>query len=108
MALAIKHKDVEFGVGDTVKVYQAGSRVPVLLCSAGELEDLTGEGLALGLDSGPVFEKGLRSNAIEMVSGMRIVVVNDANKIIKTEPSKVKNKLQKRPSRSDIEGSTNF
>jgi Stage II sporulation protein E (SpoIIE) len=63
---------------DTVKVYQAGSRVPVLLCSAGELEDLTGEGLALGLDSGPVFEKGLRSNAIEMSPGMRIVVVNDA------------------------------
>lgn len=68
---------LEIGEG-VVKVYQAGSRVPVLLCSAGELEDLTGDGLALGLDSGPVFEKGLRSNAIEMSPGMRIVVVNDA------------------------------
>jgi hypothetical protein len=68
---------LELGEG-TVEVYQAGARVPVLLCAAGELEDLTGEGLALGLDSGPVFEKGLRSNTIEMSTGMRIVVLNDA------------------------------
>ena len=63
---------------DEAKIYQAGSRVPVVLCSAGELEDLTAEGFALGLDSGPVFEKGLRENTLQMTKGMRLVVLNDA------------------------------
>lgn len=69
---------LEVGEGAEIKVYQAGSRVPVVLCAAGELEDLTAEGLALGLDSGPVFEKGLRSAKLDMAAGMRLVVLNDA------------------------------
>jgi serine phosphatase RsbU (regulator of sigma subunit) len=69
---------LEVGEDAAVKLYQAGARVPVVLCAAGELEDLTAEGLALGLDSGPVFEKGLRSNKLELAAGMRLVVVNDA------------------------------
>lgn len=64
--------------GKEAKIYQAGARVPVILCAAGELEDLTAEGIALGLDAGPVFEKGLKSQAVEMGSGMRLVLVNDA------------------------------
>lgn len=68
---------VEIGA-EQVKIYQAGARVPVVLCVAGELEDLTAEGLALGLDSGPVFEKGLRPNEFELTSGMRLVLLNDA------------------------------
>lgn len=64
--------------GEEAKIYQAGARVPVLLCSAGALEDLTAEGLALGLDSGPVFENGLRPNTVAMAKGMRLVVLNDA------------------------------
>ncbi len=68
---------VEVG-SDNIKIYQAGARVPVVLCVAGELEDMAAEGLALGLDSGPVFEKGLRPNEFEMTSGMRLVLLNDA------------------------------
>src|SRR5690606_15725645 len=64
--------------GDQAKVYQAGARTPVLLCAAGQIEDLTAEGLALGLDAGPVFEKGLKSQTIAMSSGMRLVVLNEA------------------------------
>lgn len=68
---------VEVGA-EQIMLYQAGSRVPAVLCVAGALEDLTAEGLALGLDSGPVFEKGLRPNELEMASGMRLVLLNDA------------------------------
>ena len=49
-----------------------------MLCAAAELEELTAEGLALGLDSGPVFEKGLRSNSVQMSPGMRLILINDA------------------------------
>jgi hypothetical protein len=60
------------------KLYQAGFRAPVLLCAAGRVSELHAEGLALGLDEGQVFEKGLRSTPIKLTQGMRIVIANDA------------------------------
>ncbi|MEM7201122.1 MAG: SpoIIE family protein phosphatase [Planctomycetota bacterium] len=63
---------------DEVKVYQAGDRSPVLVCRAGEAYEEAGEGLALGLDEGPVFEKGLRRAAVAMAQGVRLVMANEA------------------------------
>ena len=65
-------------IGEAVKLYQAGCRVPVVVCAAGELSDVMAEGLALGLDSGPVFEKGLRSEPVLTSPGVRIVLLNEA------------------------------
>ena len=39
---------------------------------------LNDEGIALGLDAGPVFEKSLRPQEIEMSPGVRLVFGNDA------------------------------
>jgi len=63
---------------DEAKLYQAGFRAPVLLCSAGRVSELHAEGLALGLDEGQVFEKGLRSTAVKLTQGMRVVIANEA------------------------------
>ncbi|MHC4516681.1 MAG: SpoIIE family protein phosphatase [Planctomycetota bacterium] len=64
--------------GNQAKILQCGARVPVLLCARGEVEQLEAEGIALGLDEGPVFEKGLRSRKLDLASGMRLVLLNDA------------------------------
>ena len=40
--------------------------------------ELAAEGLALGLDDGPVFEKGLRSEKLEITAGVRLVQTNEA------------------------------
>lgn len=61
-----------------VKLYQAGDKTPLWICSAGEVLELNADGLALGLDAGPVFEKGLRSESIEMQPGTRLVMTNDS------------------------------
>jgi Stage II sporulation protein E (SpoIIE) len=63
---------------DEAKIYQCGARVPVLLCARGEVQELSAEGIALGLDEGPVFEKGLRSQKVQLTSGTRLVLLNDA------------------------------
>ena len=63
---------------DEVKLYQAGFRPPLLVCAAGRVTEVHAEGLALGLDDGPVFEKGLRSTAVPVSQGVRLVVANDA------------------------------
>ncbi|MEZ5964494.1 MAG: hypothetical protein R3F56_11660 [Planctomycetota bacterium] len=63
---------------DEIKLYQAGVRTPALLCTAGTVEDVVADGLALGLDEGPVFEKQLRSTRIPLAQGVRVVIVNDA------------------------------
>ncbi len=68
---------IEFG-GDEAKLYQAGYRAPTWLCSRGELQAISAEGLALGLDEGSVFEKALRSTKIPLAQGVRIVQVNEA------------------------------
>lgn len=60
------------------KLYQAGARVPLLICQRGEVLELHAEGLALGLDDGPVFEKSLRPQEIAMSPGVRLVLGNDA------------------------------
>ena len=60
------------------KLYQAGARTPLLICSRGEVLELNAEGIALGLDDGPVFEKSLRPQPIEMSPGVRLVFGNDA------------------------------
>ncbi|MBK8975082.1 MAG: SpoIIE family protein phosphatase [Planctomycetes bacterium] len=68
---------LEFGDGE-VKLYQAGYRAPLWICQAGEVLELAAEGIALGLDEGPVFEKGLRSQRIPVQFGVRLVQTNDA------------------------------
>lgn len=60
------------------KLYQAGARSPLLICQRGEVLELNAEGLAIGLDDGPVFEKSLRPQEIEMSPGIRLVLGNDA------------------------------
>lgn len=68
---------IEFADGEA-KLYQAGYRAPLWICSAGQVLELAAEGLALGLDAGPVFEKGLRSEKIPMQPGVRLVQTNEA------------------------------
>ena len=63
---------------DGCKLYQAGARTPLLICQRGEVLELNAEGLALGLDDGPVFEKSLRPQEIAMSPGTRLVLGNDA------------------------------
>ncbi|MEO6596902.1 MAG: SpoIIE family protein phosphatase [Planctomycetota bacterium] len=63
---------------DGAKLYQAGARSPLLICQRGEVLELNAEGLALGLDDGPVFEKSLRPQDITMSPGTRLVLGNDA------------------------------
>ena len=63
---------------DEIKLYQVGMRTPALMCVAGRVEEVLAEGLALGLDEGPVFEKQLRSTKIPVAQGVRVVLVNDA------------------------------
>ena len=60
------------------KLYQAGARAPLWICQRGELLELAAEGLALGLDDGPVFDKALRSQEVTMNPGTRLVLVNEA------------------------------
>jgi hypothetical protein len=63
---------------DGCKLYQAGARTPLLICQRGDVLELNAEGLALGLDDGPVFEKSLRPQEITMSPGTRLVLGNDA------------------------------
>jgi HAMP domain-containing protein len=63
---------------DEAKLYQAGVRQGVLVCARGEVLEYSAEGLALGLDDGPVFDKSLRSTPIPITPGVRCVLVNDA------------------------------
>jgi hypothetical protein len=60
------------------KLYQAGARTPLLICQRGEVLELNAEGIAIGLDDGPVFEKALRPQEIAMSPGVRLVLGNDA------------------------------
>jgi serine phosphatase RsbU (regulator of sigma subunit) len=60
-----------------IKLYQAGFRPPLLVCAAGRVKQSQAEGLALGLDDGPVFEKGLRSTAVPVSQGVRVVLANE-------------------------------
>lgn len=64
--------------GDEAKLYQAGARAPLWICSGGEVSELSADGLALGLDEGPVFEKGLRPEKVPMPPGVRLVLTNEA------------------------------
>lgn len=63
---------------DGTKLYQAGMRTPLLICQRGEVLELNAEGIAIGLDDGPVFEKSLRPQEIAMSPGIRLVLGNDA------------------------------
>lgn len=63
---------------DAAKLYQAGDKTPLWICQAGEVLELNADGIALGLDAGPVFEKGLRSEKLEMRGGTRLVLTNEA------------------------------
>lgn len=60
------------------KLYQAGARAPLLICQRGDVLELNAEGIAIGLDDGPVFEKSLRPQEIAMSPGTRLVLGNDA------------------------------
>ena len=68
---------VQLGSEEAV-LYQAGARAPLLICSAGQVTQREAEGLALGLDQGPVFEKALRSVKIPVTAGVRLILVNEA------------------------------
>jgi len=68
--------------GSEAKLYQAGARAPLWICQRGEVLELSAEGLALGLDDGPVFDKALRPQEIAMSSGTRLLVVNEATQRI--------------------------
>ncbi|MCC6783608.1 MAG: SpoIIE family protein phosphatase [Planctomycetes bacterium] len=68
---------IEYGA-EEAKLYQAGFGAPLWICRAGEVLELSAEGLALGLDDGPVFEKSLRSEKIDVTTGVRLVQSNDA------------------------------
>lgn len=63
---------------DGCKLYQAGARMPLLICQRGEVLELHAEGIAIGLDDGPVFEKSLRPQEIAMSPGVRLVLGNEA------------------------------
>ncbi|HLQ37427.1 MAG TPA: SpoIIE family protein phosphatase [Planctomycetota bacterium] len=63
---------------DGARLFQAGARSPLLICTRGEVLELAAEGIALGLDDGPVFEKALRPQEIQLVPGIRLCLVNDA------------------------------
>lgn len=63
---------------DQAKLYQAGARAPLLFCSRGDVLELAAEGIALGLDDGPVFEKSLRPQELQLAPGMRLLLVNEA------------------------------
>ncbi|MGE3174369.1 MAG: PP2C family protein-serine/threonine phosphatase [Planctomycetota bacterium] len=60
------------------KLYQAGARAPMLICQRGEVREQAAEGLALGLDDGPVFDKALRPQEVPMSPGTRVLLVNEA------------------------------
>ena len=64
--------------GEEAKLYQAGARAPLWICSGGEVSELSADGIALGLDEGPVFEKGLRPEKVPMPPGLRLVLTNEA------------------------------
>ena len=68
---------LQFGP-DGAKLYQAGARAPLLICTRGQVMELSAEGIALGLDDGPVFEKALRPQEIQTAPGIRFVLVNEA------------------------------
>lgn len=65
-------------LGDEATLFQAGYRAPLWICAAGELREVHGEGLALGLDSGPVFDRGLEGARVPLRPGVRLVQTNAA------------------------------
>ena len=54
------------------------ARAPLWICQRGETLELAAEGLALGLDDGPVFDRALRPQELQMSPGVRLVLVNEA------------------------------
>jgi len=63
---------------DGAKLYQAGARAPLLVCQRGEVREVAAEGLALGLDDGPVFDKALRPQEVATTPGVRMLLANEA------------------------------
>lgn len=55
-------------------VYIAGHRAPFYACRGGEVSVVHGEGLALGLDAGAVFDRRLEEVIVDMPQGTRIVL----------------------------------
>ena len=69
-------------------VYIAGHRAPFYSCRAGEVQVVHGEGLALGLDKGPVFERRLEEVNVDMPPGTRIVMTTVGTYEFETESGK--------------------
>ena len=59
---------------DDAQVFVAGHRAPFYVCTGGETSVVHGEGLALGLDEGAVFDRRLEEVKVEMKPGTRIVM----------------------------------
>ncbi|MCB9881354.1 MAG: SpoIIE family protein phosphatase [Planctomycetes bacterium] len=55
-------------------VYIAGHRAPFYACRGGDVSVVHGEGLALGLDAGAVFDRRLEEVIVDMPQGTRIVL----------------------------------
>lgn len=60
--------------GSRATVFIAGHRAPFYACRGGEISVVHGEGLALGLDRGEVFDRRLEEVVVEMPPGTRIVL----------------------------------
>ena len=60
--------------GSRATVFIAGHRAPLYSCRGGEISVVHGEGLALGLDKGPVFNKRLEEVVVDMPPGTRLVL----------------------------------
>ncbi len=60
--------------GSRATVFIAGHRAPFYACRGGEVSVVHGEGLALGLDRGEVFDRRLEEVVVEMPPGTRIVL----------------------------------
>src|SRR5262249_22659503 len=75
---------------DECKLYEVGARQGAWVCARGAVERVEAEGLALGLDEGPVFDKALRSTKVAVTPGVRIVLVNEAGARIEELPDLIR------------------
>jgi serine phosphatase RsbU (regulator of sigma subunit) len=71
-----------------VLLFSAGSRMPAARCAAGDAQWIHGEGIALGLDKGAVFERTLKPVEIVLVPGTRIALVNEGAALARSPDGK--------------------
>jgi sigma-B regulation protein RsbU (phosphoserine phosphatase) len=57
-----------------LEVASAGHKLPLLMASGAKLAKVHPEGIALGFDRGPVFERGLATKRLQLAPGDRVVL----------------------------------